>query len=459
MNKVVGRAKIMLVLVLILAMGTLFFVGEYVIQAEKWVMHPGSPHVYNKNAGCGLITDRDGILLLDNTDERIYTENEVLRKAVIHWLGDREGNISAPVLSHYADRIAGFNIVSGVYNYGGVGGEVTLTLSSKLQMAALEAMGDKKGTIAVYNYKNGEILCAISTPTFDPDNLPDIAGDTTGQWNGAYINRFMKTAYIPGSIFKIVTAAAALETIPDIQQQTFTCNGETIYNELAGDKVTCLSTHGKITFQEALTYSCNCAFAQIADQLGGETLQRYADQFKITESLSFDGMTTVAGNITAAGEAPVMVAWSAIGQHKNLINPCRYLTFMGVIAGGGVGVEPYIVSEISGGSWKAYAAKSVSTGRLMSVDTALKLKEMMRANVADYYGDENFAGLSVCAKSGTAEVGGGRKPNAMFCGFATDEEYPLAFVVMVEEGDSGRRTCIPILKEVLTACKEAIDEF
>ena len=459
MNKVVGRAKIMLVLVLILAMGALFFVGEYVIQAEKWVMHPGSPHVYNKNAGCGLITDRDGILLLDNTDDRIYTENEVLRKAVIHWLGDREGNISAPVLSHYADRIAGFNLVSGVYNYGGVGGEVTLSLSAKLQMAALEAMGEKKGTIAVYNYKTGEILCAISTPTFDPDNLPDIAGDTTGQWNGAYINRFMKTAYIPGSIFKIVTAAAALETIPDIQQQTFTCNGETIYNELAGDKVTCLSTHGKISFREALTYSCNCAFAQIADQLGGETLQRYADQFKITESLSFDGMTTVAGNITAAGEAPVMVAWSAIGQHKDLINPCRYLTFMGVIAGGGVGVEPHIVSAISGGSWKAYAAKSVSTGRLMSVDTALKLKEMMRANVADYYGDENFAGLSVCAKSGTAEVGGGRKPNAMFCGFATDEEYPLAFVVMVEEGDSGRRTCIPILKEVLTACKEAIDEF
>ena len=459
MNKVVGRAKVMLALVLLLAVGTLFFVGEYVIKAESWVMFAGSPHVYNKNAGCGLITDRDGVLLLDNTDDRIYTENEVLRKAVIHWLGDREGNISAPVLSYYADRIAGYNIVSGVYDYGGVGGQVTLSLSAKLQMAALEAMGDKKGTIAVYNYKTGEILCAVSTPTFDPDNLPDIAGDTTGQWNGAYINRFMKSTYIPGSIFKIVTAAAALETIPDIQQQTFTCNGETVYNELAGDKVTCLSKHGRISFQEALTYSCNCAFAQIADQLGGETLQRYAEQFKITQSMSFDGMTTVEGNVTAAGEAPVMVAWSAIGQHKDLINPCRYLTFMGVIAGGGVGVEPHIVSEISGGSWKTYGAKAVSTGRLMSVDTALTLQKLMRANVADYYGDENFAGLTVCAKSGTAEVGGGRKPNAMFCGFATDEEYPLAFVVMVEEGDSGRRTCIPILKNVLAACKEALDEF
>lgn len=459
MNKVVGRAKMMLLLVLILAAGTLFFVGEYLIKAETWVMSAGSPHVYNKNAGSGLITDRDGILLLDTTDERVYTENEVLRKAIIHWLGDRQGNISAPLLSHYADKVANYDIISGVYGYGGIGGQVKLSLSAKLQMAALEAMGDKKGTVAVYNYKTGEILCAVSTPTFDPDNLPDIAGDTTGQWSGAYINRFLRSSYIPGSIFKLVTSVAALETIPDIQQQTFTCNGETIYNEAAGDKVTCLSKHGKISFQEALTYSCNCAFAQIADQLGGETLQRYAQQLKITESLSFDGMTTVEGNVTAAGEAPVMVAWSAIGQHKDLINPCRYLTFMGAIAGNGVGVEPHLVNEISGGSWKSYGAKSVSTGRLMSVDTAQKLQKMMRANVADYYGDENFAGLTVCAKSGTAEVGGDRKPNTLFCGFATDEAYPLAFIVVVEEGDSGRRTCIPILKEVLTACKEAMDGF
>ncbi|MBQ9929563.1 MAG: penicillin-binding protein [Oscillospiraceae bacterium] len=459
MNKVVSRAKIMLLLVIILAAGTLFFVGEYIFRAETWVMSPGSPHVYNKNAGCGQITDRDDILLLDTTGDRVYTENEVLRKAIIHWLGDREGNISAPLLPHYADKVANYDIFSGVYGYGGVGGQVKLSLSAKLQMAALEAMGNKKGTVAVYNYKTGEILCAVSTPAFDPDNLPDIAGDTIGQWSGAYVNRFMKSAYTPGSIFKLVTAAAALETIPDIQQQTFTCNGETVYNELAGDKVTCLAEHGEITFQEALTYSCNCAFAQIADQLGGETLQRYAQQFQITESLSFDGMTTVEGNVTAAGEAPVMVAWSAIGQHKDMINPCRYLTFMGAIAGDGVGVEPHLVNEISGGSWKSYAAKTVTTGRIMSVDTAQELQKMMRANVENYYGDENFAGLTVCAKSGTAEVGGDKKPNTLFCGFATDEEYPLAFIVVVEEGESGRRTCIPILTQVLGACKEALDEF
>lgn len=458
MNKVVGRARIMLILVLALAVGTLLFVGEYLIKAKTWVMTSGSPHVYNEHVGSGLITDRDGILLLDTTDDRVYTENEILRKSIIHWLGDRQGNISAPILSHYADQIAGFNLISGVYHYGDTGGQVMLTLSSRLQMAALEAMGDYKGTVAVYNYKTGEILCAVSTPTFDPDNLPDIAGDTTGQWDGAYVNRFLKSAYAPGSIFKIVTAAAALETIPDIQQQTFLCEGQIIYHEASGDKVTCMGTHGEITFQQAMTYSCNCAFAQIADQLGGETLQKYVEQFKVTQSLSFDGITTAAGNIQAAGQAPVLVAWSAIGQHKDLINPCRYLTFMGAIASGGSGVEPYIVSDITGGSWQAYAAKPVSTGRLMSAQTAAALQKMMRANVENYYGDDHFPGLKVCAKSGTAEVGDSKKPNTMFCGFVENEEYPLAFVVMIEEGESGRKTCIPVLSQVLAACKEELDK-
>ena len=152
-----------------------------------------------------------------------------------------------------------------------------------------------------------------------------------------------------------------------------------------------------------------------------------------------------------------MVAWSAIGQHKDQINPCQFLTYMGVIANGGNGAQPYIVSNITGGSWQTYAAQTQYTGRVMSAETAQILQQMMRANVENYYGDEHFAGLKVCAKSGTAEVGGEKKPNAMFCGFVEDEEYPIAFVVMIEEGESGRKTCIPVLSQVLAAYKEIAD--
>lgn len=81
----------------------------------------------------------------------------------------------------------------------------------------------------------------------------------------------------------------------------------------------------------------------------------------------------------------------------------------------------------------------------------------MRNNVENQYGDENFPGLTVCAKSGTAEVGGDQKPNATFAGFCADEAYPLAFFVVVEDAGSGAKTCVPIIAEVLQGCKDLMD--
>ena len=455
MNRIMGRARILMVLVMILALGTSFFLGEYFVSSGQWVLLPGSPHVYYAgNLGCGIVADRDGVLLMDLTGSRTYAANAQLRMSVLHWLGDRQGNISAPSLSHYANEIAGFDPFSGVYAYGGTGGQANLTLSAKVQMAALEAMGDYKGTVAVYNYKTGEILCAVTTPTYDPDNVPDISADTTGVYSGVYVNRFVQSTYTPGSIFKIVTAAAALEGVPDIMEQTFTCEGVLEYGV---DKVTCEQKHGTLTFREAFARSCNCAFAQISERIGGLGLEKYAKQFGVLESISFDGITTAKGNISSAGAADVLVAWSAIGQHKDLINPCSYMAFLGAIAAGGVEVTPYLVSDITVGSRTTYAAQQQSGRRIMSEETARTLQEFLRNNVQNYYGDESFPGLTVCGKSGTAEVGGSKKPNAMFTGFVADEKYPLAFMIAVEDGGYGRPVCVPILGKVLTACKEVMD--
>ncbi len=458
MNRVVGRSGILLILVLLLAGGSAFFVGDYLVNSGDWVMETGSPHVYTDYSSVsGVVTDRDGILLMDTTDGRVYTENEILRKSIIHWLGDRQGNIHSPMIGHYAAQLTGHDLVNGLYVYGNEGGRIELTLSAKVQMAALEAMGDRKGTIAVYNYKTGEILCAVTTPTFDPDDLPDIAGDTTGAYEGAYMNRFLKSAYIPGSIYKIVTAAAALETIPDIQEQTFLCEGEREYGSGEKLRVTCLREHGAQTLQEAFCNSCNCAFAAIADQLGGETLEAYAQMLGIRDKLSFDGMTTTAGNIQAAGESELLVAWSAIGQHKDQINPCQFMTLVGTIAGGGSGARPYLVSSIDGGKWGSYEPQTEQISNGLSAQTVEALQKLMRYNVESYYGDENFPGLTVCAKSGTAQVGGDAEDNAMFAGFVADEAYPLAFIVVVENGGFGRQTCVPILAPVLQVCKEVLD--
>lgn len=454
MNRVMGRAKVLMALVLVLALGTSFFLGEYLFKSGQWVLAPGSPHVYNaENIGCGMIADREGNLLLDLTGGRTYASNLMLRASTIHWLGDRQGNISAPALSHYAKEIAGFDPISGVYAYGGTGGQVYMTLSAKLQIAAVEAMGELKGTLSIYNYETGEILCAVTTPNYDPDAVPDIAGDTTGAYKGAYVNRFTQATYTPGSIFKIVTAIAAYESLQDIDSWEYTCTG---HEEYGVDAVTCERVHGKQNFKDAFKNSCNCGFAKLSELIGGKRLERFASQLGLLESLQFDGITTAAGKMESADEADVLVAWSAIGQHKDLINPAAFLRLVGAIANDGVAKQPHIVDRIQSGGSNTYQAKKDASTRLMSTKTAQALQELMRNNVENYYGDENFAGFTVGAKSGTAEVGTHQKPNAMFAGFVADEEYPLAFMVAIENGGYGRLVCVPVLQKVLEACRDAI---
>lgn len=455
MNRVTKRTWLMGLFIGILLSGILYFLWEYVTEAEDWISFSGSPHIYNNsNIGCGTITDRSGTMLLDLTENRTYSPDETTRKSTLHWLGDRNGYIQASAVSGYAGAMAGFDRINGVYNSSGDGGSARLTLSATVQNAALNAMGSRKGTIGVYNYKTGEILCAVSTPTYDPDNVPDIAGDTTGAYSGVYVNRFLQSSYVPGSIYKIVTLATALDCVPGIENMSFSCNGKVEYGTEA---VTCEKAHGTQSLRGAFANSCNCAFAQIAELVGKSNMVSYVRQFAVADSLSFDGVTTAKGKYDISNTAPVSFAWSCIGQHSDLINPARYMTFMGAIANGGKAMEPYLMSYVENGGETTYEAKAQSTGRLMSEEVADTVKAYMRNNVQQVYGDSNFPGLTVCAKSGTSQLGGEQDPNAMFAGFVDSEEYPLAFIVIVENGGYGSHTCVPVLSKVLAACKQVLD--
>ncbi len=457
MNRVTRRAWIMLVFIVILMGGLVFFLGEYTLRSGEWIVSSGNPHVYNSsdNIGCGFVTDRSGLLLLDTREGRTYSPDASIRQSTLHWIGDRKGNISAPAVAAYAKEMAGFDRVNGVYSYGGTGGQATLTLSAQVQTVALEAMAGRKGTVAVYNYQTGEILCAVTTPTYDPDNAPDITGDTTGSYEGIYLNRFLQSAYVPGSIFKIVTTAAALDTVAGIEDMTFTCNG--VY-EFGVDRVTCERAHGTQSLKTAMANSCNCVYAQVAQHIGSDTMMEYVVAYGVTDSISFDGITTVKGSYDVSDAAPVELAWSCIGQYTDLINPCAYMTFLGAVAGGGSGAEPYIVSSVTVGENVTYQAKTEYSQQIMSPELAQTLQEYMRNNVQCVYGDGNFPGLTVCAKSGTSQLGGGQTSNAMFAGFVTDDAYPLAFIAVVENGGYGSATCVPILSQVLAACKTVLDE-
>ena len=454
MNRIAGRAWVVILLCVLLIGGMTFFLCEYAANAEKWVVFPGSPHVYNgTNINCGIVTDREDYILLDMSEGRQYSADPSIRAATIHWLGDRDGSIYAPALSHYSAQIAGFDFLNGVYNYADASAVTRMTLSATAQSAALTALGNRKGTVAVYNYKTGELLCAVTTPTYDPDKLPDIANDTSGSYEGVYVNRFTQSTYTPGSIFKIVTLAAALESIPDITEQTFSCAGS---YEIDGEKITCEAYHGDQDLQRAFCNSCNCAFAQIALQIGAEKMGWYVEQFGLTDSITFDGITTAGGSYEASDTEKVGLAWSAVGQHNDQINPAVFLSFIGAIANDGRGVAPYLIDRISVSDNSTYSAKTHIGKRIMSATTAKLIREYMGYNIQENYGVENFPGLTVGAKTGTAEVEG-KRPNAMFAGLCMDPQYPLAFIVCVEDAGYGRTVCIPVASTVLEACKTALD--
>lgn len=451
MNRVASRSLILVILVLGLFGGTAFFVGEYFAKSGQWVMSAGSPHVDEETGvSLGYVTDRNGQILLALGSQRTYHPDVLVRRASLHWLGDRQGNIPSSIVTHYTKELVDYSALTGTYHYGGTVGRLEMTLDGSVQAAALEAMGDRVGTVAVFNYQTGELLCAVSTPGFDPDDVPDITSDTTGRYEGVYVNRFIRSKYTPGSIFKIVTLAAALESISDIQERSFTCTG----TYLAGNgEVTCENPHGKQSLKDAFCNSCNCAFAQITLELGKDRMSRYVQQFGLMESVSFDGLTSVTGNYGVSDAGTESFAWSGIGQYTDQVNPCAFLRFVGAIANGGVPTQPYVVRSVRVGNEQTYKAKLIQDGRIMSVTTAQILKEYMANNVSSKYGAQNFPGITVCAKSGTGEVGGGKRPNAMFTGFVSDPEMPLAFIACIENGGYGASTCMPIVNAVLQACK------
>ena len=459
MNRVTKRTWLMGLFVLILVGGMVFFLGEYWTDAHRWVSAPGSPHVYsNANLDVGTITDRGGNLLLEMSSGRTYSESAATRKSTLHWLGDREGKINAAAVSNYAGAMVGFDPINGIYNAEGGAGQTKLTISARVQNVALEALRSRKGTVAVYNYKTGEILCAVTTPTYDPDNVPDIEGDTSGSWEGAYLNRFTQSTYTPGSIYKVVTTAAALDCVEGIEDMTFTCTGTVEYG--SGDNiatVTCEGRHGNLNLKTALAQSCNCAFAQIAELVGRKNMQQYVEAFQITQPVKFDGISTARGNYDIAGAGAASFAWSCIGQHSDTINPARFLAFMGAVASGGQGATPYLVSEVTYGDEVTYSAETKPADRIMRETVAETLKTYLRNNVKNIYGDSRFPAIDICGKSGTSQVGGGEVSNALFAGFALDERYPLAFVCVVENGGYGATTCIPILSNVLWECMAVMD--
>ena len=261
----------------------------------------------------------------------------------------------------------------------------------------------------------------------------------------------MTGLYTPGSTFKIVTAICAIENISDIYDRTFRCTGE--YDPGSGTPIECNARHGKLTFEQALAKSCNSAFAQIAIELGPEKLADTAKELGLTSAVSVNGdITSSTGRFfLEKSDADDYVGWTGIGQGDTLVSPVAMLRLAGAIANDGKAVSINMVESFATKAGKAldlgFKAKETP---ILASDTASQMKKLLRNNVKTQYGDYNYKGLHLCAKSGTAQIDNIDSHNtAWFVGFMDDEEYPYAFVVLVEHGNSGSQTAGPIANKVL----------
>jgi peptidoglycan glycosyltransferase len=265
LKQVFSRSLIVLAITLFFCGGLLLFYGKLAVVGDNWTSYPTNRHIYTDGhlVKAGTITDRNGeVLASTQLGVRSFHESESVRKATVHAVGDLDGFVSTGVHTAFWKDLTGYDILNGVY---GAGHDMTLTIDSDLSVTACQALGNRAGTVGVYNYKTGEIICMVSTPTYDPENKPDSDTMNSDKYKAAYLNKFLSASFTPGSTFKIVTSACAIENIPDIYERTFTCDGAL---EVGATEVICNGKHGKQSFEKALNNSCNSAFAEISIESG-----------------------------------------------------------------------------------------------------------------------------------------------------------------------------------------------
>lgn len=420
MKQITNRAVSVLLLAAFVIVGTLLYVFRYVDHGQDWAA------AYSReNAGAsGALIDRNGLVLASySPHESLFQEDEELRRANYHVTGDYYGRTGTGLLTDYQD----YSLLTGSSRSRNA--VLYLNVDSELNRRAWQVLDGRPGAVLVTNYKTGELLCMVSSPTIDPlEAEPDPP-------EGAYLNRCLAASFVPGSVFKLVTAAAAIEKIPDLSERRFLCEGAV---EIAGVEIVCSGYHGEQTFEEALSNSCNVAFSQIAVELGQEAMVKKVRDLGFLDSQRLDGIPTVAGSFPTDFVGDPELGWAGVGQSTDLVCPFAMLRYVSAIANDGVLLGPQLVRDGSAGSAE----------RLLRSETAKALQRLMHYNVVNGYGEYRFPGLALCAKTGTAERGDGSS-NAWFVGFLADEEHPYAFVVMIERGGSGLGAAGSAANEIL----------
>ncbi|MBQ2441949.1 penicillin-binding transpeptidase domain-containing protein [Ruminococcus sp.] len=454
MKRILKRSTLILVFTLLFIGGASFFCVELVFNADDWANQPYNAHI-SGNGGleqAGAVYDRNGTVLAKTQGtDRVYNENYSVRVGLLHTVGDNSLNISTAVQSKYRSQLTGYSLIWGLNMPQSLrtSHDITLTVDANASAAAYDALSayGKQGACVVYNYKTGEVISSVSTYSYDPEAPPEINEDNEHEYEGVYLDHVLSSSYTPGSIFKLVTAAAAIENIPDLFERTWYCEG---HEDIGGQEVRCVDgeAHGTLDFYGALEHSCNIVFAELAVELGPEKMTAAAEKMGINLSYEIDDVSTAKGHYDVSKATTNELAWSGVGQYNDEVNPMQMAILCGAIANGGNSVNPTYIKSGTGDLLKMIGLNDTKSRELLKSSTASTLSQSMPSYT--------FGSLSVRAKTGTAEVGDEKSPNAWMVGFSTDEDCPLAFACVVEDAGFGSQYARPVAETAMQSAAQAL---
>ena len=353
------------------------------------------------------------------------------------------------------------------------GADLRLTLDAGLQQEAHDLLGGRTGAIVVIDVHTGAVIVLASSPFFDPNRLAAVDDETAAQ-AGSYweqlqsdesrplVTRATSGLYTPGSTFKTVTAAAAIDT------------GEAAPNDVYRDEGQ-LDVDGRVivehnrpddsidewTLAEGLAYSLNVVFAQVGLEIGPDVLTEYAERLGFGQEIPFDVPVT-PGQVASSGDfldSPVALAETAFGQGELLTTPLGMALVAAAFANGGEIMRPYLVEEaVTQEGEPVFAADQEVWRTPVERNTANTVRDMMIGAVElGYATNAAIDGLVVGGKTGTAETGTD-VPHAWFIGFAGDPEPRYAVAVVLEHGGAGTQEPISIARDILAATFAALND-
>ncbi len=350
------------------------------------------------------------------------------------------------------------------------GAAVELTIDPVVQQAAWDALGDQSGAVIALNPKTGAIIAMVSRPTFDPNTLAghdtDVVIDTYNQLlddpAGPLYNRTLAGPLNPpGSTFKLVVAAAALESGNYTTETQFPNPGQlqlpqsdNVITNSGGDNCGGTPT---VSLADALRLSCNIPFAELGQQLGSQTIREQANKFGFNESVDTPLSSTPSIYPRALDEPQTML--SAFGQSSVRASPLQMAMVSAAIANGGTLMQPNLVESIVASDLRVLQQLEPTVfGQAMSQQTAATMTQMMVDAVSNGAGSNaRIDGVDVAGKTGTAENGEGDPYTLWFTGFAPANDPEVVVAVVVENGGglgqdgTGNTVAAPIAKRVLEA--------